>query len=365
MNLLMISGDQDLIEGKKGPFYYLLQEFSRYWGRIDVICKKSDGLKQFQIFNNIYVYGGSFSKREIVEKATEIYQHSQFNLITAHDYPPFKHSRAAAQISKKFKIPYLIEIHHIVGYPQAADLKEFLLKNYYKIFFKNITKEAKAVRVVNQRQVPEFLINLGVPKEKIIYLPSFYIDQRIFYPRNLEKKYDLLFVGRLVNNKGLDLLIKVLKLLKKDLLNFKIAIVGKGPKEDWLKLKIKDEELINNIEFLDWVGNNQELASIYNQAKILLITSDNEGGPRVGLEAMACGIPVISTKVGIMIDLIKNDENGYLVDWTAEEFVTQIKTILNDSELSRKLSENARQTAQVFSYNKLIKDYATTLQKLI
>lgn len=363
MNLLMISGDQDLINGKKGPFYYLLQEFSKYWERINVICKKNNGLKQIQYFNNVYLYGGNFSKKEIIKKATEIYPISQFNLILAHDYPPFKHSRAAAQISKKLKIPYIIEIHHIVGYPRAADLKEYLLKIYFKLFFNSLTRSASAIRVVNQKQVPNFLINLGIPQEKIIYLPSFYIDQQIFYPQNLDKKYDLVFCGRLVKNKGLDLLLNILVNLKKELPNLKMAIVGAGPELEQFQLNLKNYNLINNIKFLGWVEDNQILAQIYNQTKILLITSYNEGGPRVGLEAMACGLPVISTKVGIMIDLIKNGENGFLVNWSVKEFIEKIKLILSDQSLTEKLREAARISIQQFEFHQLIKNYAEALKK--
>jgi len=366
MNLLMISGDQELINGKKGPFYYLLQEFSKYWNRIDVICP-SKNFKNLHknFFNNVNAYDCGRNLQAIIKKAEDIHQQSKFSLMTVHDYPPFLHSRAAQVIKERLKIPFILEIHHIVGYPKVADLKELFLKIYFKVFFKKFIKDALAIRVVNQHQVPYFLKNLGVPEEKIIYIPSFYINHEVFKPQPMDKIYDLLFVGRLVKNKGLDLLMEICQKLKKELPNYRMAIVGEGPIEDNLKSKINQAGLTNNVEFLGWLEDSEQLAKIYNQAKILLITSDNEGGPRVGLEALACGTPIISTRVGIMIDLIKEQGTGFLAEWSVEDFIDKIKLILNQPELFNRFFGKCHQVTESFEYHKLIRDYALILQNLL
>ena len=360
INLLMISGDRSLIKGEKGPFYYLLQEFSKYWERIDIICPGSE-VNKGQAFNKVNLYGVQNSVQSIFKKAKEIYQQSKFEVMTVHDYPPFKHSKAAKLINQHLGVPYMVELHHIVGYPKKADVKEWLLKIYSEIFLKSVTKSAKAIRVVNKNQVPKFLQIAGIPKEKIVYLPSFYIDREVFCPQELEKKYDLLFVGRLAKNKGLDLLTEVLVKLKKDLPEFKMAVVGRGKSE----VVSSKSVITENVEFLGWLPDSQSLAKVYNQSKILLITSYNEGGPRVGLEAMACGLPVISTKVGIMVDLITNGHNGYLADWSADEFVGSIKKLLADEDLRQKIGQEAQQAVKQFDYSKMIKDYAEGVKKLI
>lgn len=364
MKLLMISGDRDLIKDKKGPFYYLLQEFSKHWERIDIICpSKNGGEKKF--FSNVYLWGCPNNISSIYKKAEDIHIASKFNIMTVHDYPPFKHSKAARLISKKFKTPYLIEIHHVTGYPRAADLKEKLLRLYFEMNFKKVSVGAEAIRVVNQKQVPDFLNRIGIKKDKIVYLPSFYIDTKIFYPQNIKKKYDLLFVGRFVKNKGLNLLINILTQLKNERPDFSIAIVGDGPEGDKLKLRIKEEGLIDNVEFLGWLPDARALAQAYNQSKILLITSYNEGGPRVGLEAMSSGTPVISTRVGIMEDIIVNGLNGYLVDWQHANFIEKIKKCLGDKVLYENIIEHSKDIYKKYDYHKTIKDYAIVLKNLI
>ncbi|MBU1036980.1 glycosyltransferase [Patescibacteria group bacterium] len=366
MKLLMISGDRNLIYGQKGPFYYFLKEFSRYWERIDIICPKAATEDQeLEFFNNVYLHGTINSSKSIFKQAKKIYQNSAFQIVVSHDYPPFRHSQAAQKIQRVCQVPYFLEVHHIVGYPKAADFKEWLLKIYFQLFFKKAARFAKAIRVVNQMQVPSFLEKLNIPKEKIIYLPSYYIDRDIYFPQNLNKKYDLLFVGRLVKNKGIDLLIKVLLKLKKDLPNFKMAIIGEGHLKKDLEFKINQSIIKENVELLGWLPDNEALATAYNQAKILLVTSYNEGGPRVGLEAMACGTPVISTKVGVNVDLIKNGENGYLVNWSANDFVNKIKIILNDQKISQKISQQGIKVVQNFDYHQMIENYTQALQKLV
>ena len=355
MNLLMISGDKDLIKGNKGPFYYLLREFSKYWNRIDVICPVRG--KNNLFFDNVHLHGVKNSTHQIYKKAKEIYKHNEFDVVTAHDYPPFRHSKAAKKIYKKYGTPYMIEIHHIVGYPKAADFKEWLLKIYFELFFRRVAKKAKAIRVVNQNQTPTFLLLSGIKKSKMAYIPSFYIDKNVFKPQEKNKMYDLLFVGRLVKNKGLELLMEI----KQKLPDLKMAIVGDGPMNCILRSKIEDLGLSGNVTFLGWLPDARALAKVYFQSKVLLITSANEGGPRVGLEALACGTPVISTEVGIMSDVIKNGQNGYIVDWEVSEFVDRIKAILEAPDMSDKAVESVKK----FDYETMIKDYAQGIKKII
>jgi len=269
----------------------------------------------------------------------------------------------AGKISRKFNLPFMIEIHHVVGFPRAANFKEALLRIFFQLFFKKVSRRTRAIRVVNNNQTRKFLERLGISAEKIKYLPSFYIDHGIFYPQNLEKKYDLMFAGRLAKNKGLDLLLEILTGVKKVFPGFKIAIVGEGTQKKKFESQIRQAGLADNIEFLGWLKDFDQLAEAYNQAKVLLITSDNEGGPRVGLEAMACGVPVISTRVGLMLDIIKNGENGYLADWRATDFTDKIIKVLQVNNY-QSLSSNSQKAAEQFNYSALVKDYANFLKNL-
>jgi len=362
MKLLMITGDRALAQGKKGPFYYMLEEFSKYWERIDIICPKTNQ-KISKVHNNIYIHSSNTNLIQqpwfIFKKGKEIYKEQKFNLFTVHSYPPFYNDLGGQWLGKKIKVPYISEIMHITGYPKAGDFKEWLYRILTKLFAEFLTKKTKAIRVINQKQTSEFLIKSGIDKSKLKYIPAFYIDLEIFKPREAKKEYDLVFSGRLVKNKGIFLLLKAVESLK----NVKLAIIGSGPLENKIRRYIKKHKL--NVDFVGWVPGVEDLAKIYNQSKIFVMPSFNEGGPRVCLEAMACKIPVITSRVGIMSDIIKDGENGVFINWDVKDIAQEIKSLLKDRGLYKKIAENGYKAVQQFERRKAIKNYARSYQNLL
>src|SRR3989338_9457231 len=215
---------KDLASDKRGAFYNTLEEFSKYWDRIDIICPRSQASGTSRslasgkvLFENVYLHVSPwplvFHPIWFLRKGLEIYKEQKFDLMTVHDFPPFYNGLGAKLLERFIKVPYILEIFHIPGYPRAASTKELIYKFLFKLFIRFDASGAKAVRVMNQKQVPEFLIKAGVPKEKIIYIPAIYLDTDIFKPTGVQKEYDLIFVGRLEKNKGIDLLLESLSIL--------------------------------------------------------------------------------------------------------------------------------------------------------
>lgn len=390
MKLLMITGDRALASGKKGPFYYMLEEFSKHWERVDIVCPKISKSKcqisnKFQnlnaqkFFNNVYVHSSNLplilQPWFILKKGIEIYKKEKFDLFTIHSYPPFYNDIGGIWLHKKIKVPYVLEAMHITGYPKAGNPKEWFYKILTRLFIKKFAKNAKAVRVINQIQVPEFLTKSGISEEKIKYIPAFYIDFETFKPfgfaQGEPKKYDIVFSGRLVKNKGIGLLLEAIKNTKLKTLNPKVIIVGDGPLKPKIEKFIKKNNLQNNIEFSGWLPTTKDVACIYNQSKLMVMLSFNEGGPRVTLEAMACKVPVLTSRVGIMLDIVNDPStgsgqaNGVFVDWKVEDIVNKIMLLLKDDNLRNKIAENGFQTVQQFERKKAIENYALTYQRLV
>jgi len=371
MKLLMITGDRTLAQGKQGPFYYMLEEFSKYWERIDIICPKVKNQKSKikNIFSNVYIHVSNkaliFHPWFILKKGVEIFKKEKFDLFTIHSYPPFYNDIGGLWLHNKIKTSYVLEIMHITGYPKAGNFKEWLYKILTGLFIKYFAGKAKAIRVINQKQVSEFLRKSGVDENKIKYIPAFYIDLNIFNSQDLEKKYDAVFSGRLVKNKGITLLLEAIRKLKIQNPNFKLIIVGSGPLENKIKKYIEKYKLEKNVEFSGWLSTINDVAKIYNQSKIMIMPSFNEGGPRVNLEAMACRVSVITTRVGAMPDIIRDGENGLFVDWNADDIAKNILELLKDNNLREKIAESGYQIAQQFGRKKIIKNYAETYQNLL
>ena len=370
--LLMITGRGsavDLASGKKGAFYNTLDEFHKYWERIDIITPKVKSPVP-NVFGNVFIHSSPwpllFHPVFFIRKALKIYSQEKFDLITVHEFPPFYNGIAARLIWNKIKVPYILEIFHIPGYPKAASLKEKIYRQFFYFFIKQDSKKAKAVRVMSS-QIAGKLASLGIPESKINLIPAIYVDLDIFKPMSLEKKYDLIFVGRLEKNKGVKLLLDAIRILvfKFNLHSLKVLIVGDGSEKIKLKIKADELEIEDNLNFYGWAEDSNKVAALLNQSKLLVMTSYNEGGPRVVLEAIACRVPILATPVGIVADIIKDGQFGRIISWNAEDIAEKINLFLSNESEYQKYSQRDIEIVSQFEKKSAIKNYAERLQKLI
>ena len=153
----------------------------------------------------------------------------------------------------------------------------------------------------------------------------------------LHKEKILLFIGRIVKSKNLELFIKSLKILTENNVNIWYGIiVGFGSEYK----NIKKEILRNNLEsklFLFDSQENSSLIDFYCAADIFFLPSLNEGFPMVLLEAIACGLPCIAFNVGGINEIISNEVNGRLVSKSKNnpvEIIENINKILKEERYS-------------------------------
>ena len=119
---------------------------------------------------------------------------------------------------------------------------------------------------------------------------------------------------------------------------------------------IVNNNLEKNLNLEGWV-NHDELGAYLNDFKLLILPSYTEGLPSIILEAMACGTPVLCTSVGSVPDLIKNRENGFLLD---DNGINSIKNGVIDSlnyPQLNKISNKGIQTTKSFTFNAAINKY--------
>jgi len=129
------------------------------------------------------------------------------------------------------------------------------------------------------------------------------------------------------------------------------------------KKKIINYQLQDSIKLTGWLPTAEDVAKTYNQSRLFVMPSLNEGGPRVCLEAMACGVPVVTTRVGVMIDVIKDGVNGMFCGWDAEDLADKIMKIREYENM--KIGEAARKTVMRFERKEMIRNLAGEYQEII
>jgi glycosyltransferase involved in cell wall biosynthesis len=357
--LLMISGHGAAHLGKHGAFYNTLGELHKHWERIDIICPRGGGEAHY--FDNVFVHPSPwpliFQPWWILRKGTLIMRDHHTDIMTVHDYPPFYNGLGARWLLGRIKIPTMSEIMHVPGYPRAGSMKEIVYKHLMAWFVASMTRMAKIVRVINH-DVGRFLERAGVPTGKIRLISAMYIDTNIFKPLNVEKKYDLIFVGRLEENKGIMLFLDAVKLS-----GLRAIIVGTGPLKETIKEKVATEKI--NVVLHGWAKDSVEVASLMNESRLLVMPSYNEGGPRVILEAMACGVPVLATPVGIVPDVVHNMESGMIIDWNSQDISTRATKLLADREVYEACRSQGMAIARQHERTQAIAQYAEALKSLI
>ena len=173
------------------------------------------------------------------------------------------------------------------------------------------------------------------------------IDLSIFRPLpDLEKEWDLAFMGRLEAMKSVDLFPEMLYLLKPKFPDLKMMMTGEGSLKDRLFQEF-DEKGVSSMVDYRGVVETEEVPVLINKSRVFLYPSRREPFGLSIVEAMACGVPVITTDVFGPREIISHNYDGIAVPPDdVEALVKAIETLLKDDELRKRISENALRSVQ-------------------
>jgi glycosyltransferase involved in cell wall biosynthesis len=128
--------------------------------------------------------------------------------------------------------------------------------------------------------------------------------------------------------------------------NVHLLIAGDGPDAKRLK-RLAQELAPQRVRFLGWVSSPHTKAALYNAADMLVLPSEREGFPTVVGEAMACGTPVLATRVGGVPELVKDGETGWLIEPGDEvSFLQKLTALVANPAMAAALRRNARNAAE-------------------
>ena len=207
------------------------------------------------------------------------------------------------------------------------------------------------------KDVKKYAQNLDENKVRYIHNA---VDIDRFKPGDKQLVNNLLYVGRVNNEKGVEDLIRASKSLVSRFPSVKLFIVGSDPTGgryvEQLKALASKLGVDKNIVFIGSVPN-REMPSYYQKASVFLFASHGgDGIPRSILEAMACGVPVVATEIAGIPEAVKEGVTGFLVPpRNPQSIAEKTATILGDQDLRARLGNNARQKIEEeLSWEKVI-----------
>ena len=175
------------------------------------------------------------------------------------------------------------------------------------------------------------------------------VDTKFFAPRVSRKddsRFNVVFLGRWIPPKGIPVAIKAISLVKHRIPNILFKIYGSGPQRAELEVQIKAEGLDGSVQFPGFV-EDENLPAALCEADVLCCPSLEDASPSVILQGMACGVPIIATKVGGIPEMVSHGENGLLVEPNDPKALSEaLMRLFGYPEAMREMGKNGRARAE-------------------
>lgn len=329
INVLMVGSDLTV----KGGMTTVVENF------LDNKFKKNINIKYVptHIEKNIFIQIIFFIKALL--KITYLLMFGNISIIHEHlsEKGSFYRKYLVSKLGKLFNKKVIIHMH-------GAEFKDFYdnsperLKN--KIL--SLLKYADVVLVLGN-EWNKYVLSLDKKINTQIFRNSVEIKNKLIERK--EDELNILFLAVLIERKGIiDLIDSARLLAEKGVLskhNIKFTIAGSGIAERTCKNKVKNYNLDKFFEFKGWVKGNEKY-KLLEKSQIFVLPSYNEGLPVAILEAMSYGIPVISTNVGSIEDVVKDDINGFIINpGDVKSLADRIEELIKDKKLWNKFSLNS------------------------
>lgn len=379
MKLLMLNSEYPPIGGGQGNANKaMIGEFAKTDIKVDLITASS-GKKRKEINKNIRLFFLNIGKNEknfLFQSSKELITYSikawrfaaklikaaakkeQYDAIIAWSGVPA--GFVAMTLSFIFHIPYVVLLRgaDVPFYDKRwAKLDRFVFR-----FLSPYIWKKSLLTIANSQSLRDLAYKTSQKKKIDIIYNGIDLER---YTNNFDIKMSppqIIAVGRLNKIKGFDLLIQAVAGIKSPCL---LIIAGDGPEKENLENLAKILGVENKVVLLGRLEKTQ-LINFYQESSIFCMSSYNEGMSNAMLEAIACGLPIVTTQVGGAAELVKG--NGTIVP-CGDSFALQaaLETLLENPERMKQYSERSLQIASEFSWeivtNNFINLLRTTLNK--
>ena len=232
----------------------------------------------------------------------------------------------------------IVYVYHLIG----SQKRKMNLRNFLAVAFENISlffiKKCFDVVVTDNHETYKDLLSKGVKKENMVMsiLGVKKPDSKIL---GVEKKYDLVYLGRISRLKGAFDLVEILKILKTSKHNISINVIGKGEDEVAVKARVTELGLSENFHFSGFLSGETKIEEMA-KGKIFLFPSYEEGWGIALAEAMSLSMPSVVYQLPAYLDVFSRGP-CYVDVGNFSEMSSQVIKLLNDERYFHEKSQNA------------------------
>jgi len=302
----------------------------KWWDGEDVFVKDDVYLHGVCESKELYV-DGRRSIKEAICFAWKVLPHLMKEKVDVVDCQAFPYFPCfSAKFYSLFKKTPLI----ITWYEVWDDYwYEYLGKKgvFGKIVERLTSKLPNTTIITISEKVKNDLISIGVNYNKIKIIPDGIDFRGIQKAMPSTKRYDILYAGRLIKHKNVDILIRAINIVKEDMPDIKCGIIGDGPEKVNLTKLTTYLKLEREIEFLGFLEKYEDVVSYMKSSKVFVLPSTREGAGLVTLEANACGLPVITVnhEKNAVVEVVLNEENGFICELSGGDVAEKILIALD------------------------------------
>ncbi|MEX0749944.1 MAG: glycosyltransferase [Dehalococcoidia bacterium] len=296
-----------------------------------------------------------------------------YDLVHSHYWMSGK---VALALCERWSVPHVAMFHTLGEVKMRARLSEH--EPAARMEAETAVAAAADCIVVASRHELHLLTTLYRADESRIAVVPCGVDLERFYPmdkeqarRALELKDGdriILFVGRIEPLKGIDILISAAAQLHEDE-NFRVLIVGGDGRAEaelaQLRALAERLDIDHHISFVGAVPH-EDLPMYYNAADVCVVPSYYESFGLVAVEAMACGVPVVASRVGGLTSTISDGETGYLIPWRCPEpFAERLELLLDNDELRQSFGRAGREAVERYRWANVADAVAALYEELL
>jgi glycosyltransferase involved in cell wall biosynthesis len=298
----------------------------KYWAGDDIIVRDGVVLHGICPARSLYA-NGKRTVGEALRFAISLIPallKERFDIIDCQQFPYFPCISVKSVCFLK-KIPLVITWHEVWGdYWYTYMGRTGLFGKFIERMVSRMAPHAIAVSATTAGQLEKIR-----PRTKAVVIPNGIDLREIAAISPVQHQSDLLFAGRLIREKHADLLIDSFRILLQDHPELSLLIIGEGPEEESLRSHVREMGLERSVRIMNFFPRHEDLVAQMKAARVFVLPSTREGFGITALEALACGLPVVTVDhpANAVRELI-TEKTGFLCTLSSEDLARATREAL-------------------------------------